>query len=189
MAPETYQGAPYDGRAIDVWCLGVMLFVLLWGIFPYKLPSSSHCAYFREIEAGRLAAMLTGWGFHARVSPEALDLVVHMLTVDPLTRPTAEHLHLHPWFAPERKRLEAEAEAAAAEDGVGFALDVPAGVEAVSAAAPGLAGIPHMAAGHAPAPAYLGVGGGAASGAGGAPAAVPGAGGGGSSASSRMDEE
>lgn len=36
MAPEVLAGKPYDGLAVDMWSLGVVLYVLLTGQFPYS---------------------------------------------------------------------------------------------------------------------------------------------------------
>lgn len=36
MAPEIIQKKEYRGEAADIWALGVMLFVMLTGYFPYK---------------------------------------------------------------------------------------------------------------------------------------------------------
>lgn len=36
MAPEIVQKKEYRGQAADIWALGVMMFVMLMGYFPYK---------------------------------------------------------------------------------------------------------------------------------------------------------
>ena len=36
MAPELVRKAEYDGRQVDMWALGVLLFALLSGTFPFK---------------------------------------------------------------------------------------------------------------------------------------------------------
>ena len=35
MAPEIVSKRPYDGRAADIWALGVLLYKLLTGKFPF----------------------------------------------------------------------------------------------------------------------------------------------------------
>ena len=94
-----------------MWTLGLTLFVLLWGIFPYKQPSAKHCAYFQQIEAGRLVAMLKDWGYDKIVSAGALDVVDRMMRVDPSRRATSEELYHHPWLQIERERAAASAAA------------------------------------------------------------------------------
>lgn len=36
-APEILQNIPYDGRQVDVWALGVVLFALLFGELPFNI--------------------------------------------------------------------------------------------------------------------------------------------------------
>ena len=36
MAPELVRKSEYDGRQVDMWALGVLLFALLCGTFPFR---------------------------------------------------------------------------------------------------------------------------------------------------------
>tara|TARA_B110000285_G_C15121713_1_gene617597 strand:- start:588 stop:740 length:153 start_codon:yes stop_codon:yes gene_type:complete len=36
MAPELVRKHEYDGRQVDMWALGVLLFALLAGAFPFR---------------------------------------------------------------------------------------------------------------------------------------------------------
>jgi serine/threonine protein kinase len=36
MAPEIVQKKDYSGQATDIWSMGVILFVILSGSFPFK---------------------------------------------------------------------------------------------------------------------------------------------------------
>ena len=36
MAPELVRKAEYDGRQVDMWALGVLLFAMLAGSFPFR---------------------------------------------------------------------------------------------------------------------------------------------------------
>jgi serine/threonine protein kinase len=36
MAPELVRKSEYDGRQVDMWALGVLLFALLAGAFPFR---------------------------------------------------------------------------------------------------------------------------------------------------------
>jgi len=45
MAPEITQKREYDGRAVDMWALGVLLYVMLTGNFPFKGMSESDLYY------------------------------------------------------------------------------------------------------------------------------------------------
>jgi serine/threonine protein kinase len=36
MAPEIVKKTEYDGKAVDMWAIGVLLFALLTGTFPFR---------------------------------------------------------------------------------------------------------------------------------------------------------
>lgn len=36
MAPEIKEGKQYDGTQVDVFSMGVILFIIVQGIFPFK---------------------------------------------------------------------------------------------------------------------------------------------------------
>lgn len=109
MAPEIFAQQFYSGTAVDMWTLGMCIFVLLFGIYPYQVASAAHCRYFAEIAAGRLLSLMRGWGYQAIASDSALDLISGLLCVDPARRLSVAEAEAHPWFAP----LAAAASAAA----------------------------------------------------------------------------
>jgi MAP/microtubule affinity-regulating kinase len=41
MAPELTMKREYDGKAVDMWALGVLLYVMLTGTFPFRGQSES----------------------------------------------------------------------------------------------------------------------------------------------------
>ena len=53
MAPEITLKKEYDGRAVDMWALGVLLFVMLTGTFPFKGISESDLYY--KIQKGHFS--------------------------------------------------------------------------------------------------------------------------------------
>lgn len=176
MAPETYLDSEFD-ESVDLWCVAVMLFMMLFGVPPYRKPHSGLCALFREIEAGRLLDLLARWGMAATVSPDAQDLLRRMLSVSRADRPTLPEVLAHPWMAPEMKDLGGAARAA---EQASLVLDVGARVNrmlheqrkqaAAAAAGAGAAGAAAASAGVWSAP-----GGGARAGAAAAPGAAAGA--------------
>ena len=88
VAPEILLGLPY-GKAVDMWAIGVIIYVLLGGYPPFNHedPQSTIKA---DIE------------FHPeywdQVSDDAKDLIRKLLRKDPLERWSAEEALKHPWM-------------------------------------------------------------------------------------------
>merc|ERR1712232_967068 len=80
MSPETYgcgNRTYYDARKADVYCLGVMLFMMLTGAPPYPAPQRSNNA-FRYIIEGRMREVLSTWCRLGLVTEDALDLMIRI---------------------------------------------------------------------------------------------------------------
>ena len=91
LAPEMLQRAAYD-KSIDVWALGIIVFVLLCGCLPFDDDS----AKVSEQDAKRKFALrFPRWAMN--VSNSAKDLLQKLLDIDPKTRITAQQALLHPW--------------------------------------------------------------------------------------------
>lgn len=81
----------YSGRAADMWSLGVMLYTMLVGRYPFA--DSDACALFTRIRRGRYPMPSD-----VSLSPQARCLIRSLLTVKPEERMTAEEAIRHPWF-------------------------------------------------------------------------------------------
>jgi serine/threonine protein kinase len=92
-APELYLQKPYNEK-IDIWALGITMFVCLTGALPYN--STQTRAMVREITSG-LPHLLEFRGL-AQVSIEGRDLLRKMLTKEADARISAEEALCHPWF-------------------------------------------------------------------------------------------
>jgi len=90
--PEIVKRTPYNGKAADVWSLGILLFVLLSGLFPFNDPNHRVDVIFDQIVAGKF--------FMPRfLSTDAQDLLKSMLKQEPSKRPSVKSLLKHPWFS------------------------------------------------------------------------------------------
>jgi serine/threonine protein kinase len=96
MAPEIKEGKAYDGRQIDVFSTGVILFIIVQGIFPFKEAKKDEYFYNLLLQ-GRLDHYWKKVGGE-RLSPEFKDLILSMFSYDPKKRPTVEELKNHPWM-------------------------------------------------------------------------------------------
>lgn len=84
VAPEILKNIPYD-QSSDMWSVGVILFVLLVGYPPFA--SENQNVLFQRIRTADYTFREADW---KNISPEAKDLVKHLLVVDPIQRWTAK---------------------------------------------------------------------------------------------------
>ena len=93
MSPETYRNAePFDGFALDMWTAGTTLFFLLSGA-KYEHPFDP----IFEAMTRDLAGLLPFWGVDY-LSPQCIDLMQRLITIDPRHRLTLEEALDHPWL-------------------------------------------------------------------------------------------
>ncbi|CAI5454505.1 unnamed protein product [Caenorhabditis angaria] len=88
-APEVISGKLYAGPEVDVWSCGVILYALLCGTLPFDdehVPS-----LFRKIKSGIFPMP----DFLER---PIVNLLLHMLCVDPMKRATIKDVIAHEWF-------------------------------------------------------------------------------------------
>ncbi|KAG2440772.1 hypothetical protein HXX76_003628 [Chlamydomonas incerta] len=120
-APEVLQnfkGAPYDAAAVDVWGIGVVLFMMLYGRHPFSRPEDASLnaaqqviAMFKRVTApagspeGDLlippqlpTSVLAGAPPGAPISMAAADLLRGLLARDPRSRLTLDGVEQHEWF-------------------------------------------------------------------------------------------
>ena len=96
MAPEVYENRPFDGRAIDIWAVGIMLFTMLVGGPPHAIPTRRD-ARFEAIVDGRLLEVLTAWACTELVPPPAQDLLNRMLLENGGARLSVAAIDAHAW--------------------------------------------------------------------------------------------
>jgi len=86
-------GPKYDAKAVDVWAMGVLMYLLVTGVYPFEDPahpnSVSHTL--QNVRAGRMRP------FPDDVSPELQELIKHMLQREPQKRITLRQVSQHPW--------------------------------------------------------------------------------------------
>lgn len=77
MAPEIIKRTDYDGPPVDIWSLGVVLYAILVGRFPFA--ARNYPELYKKI--------LTGYfTIPEFVSPAAQDLINRMMLMDPAKR-------------------------------------------------------------------------------------------------------
>lgn len=88
-APEVLGEGRYFGPEIDVWSMGVILYVLLCGYLPFDDENDYKMQWKIIHEDVDIPATL---------SDEARDLLIRMLQKDGSRRPTIREILSHPWF-------------------------------------------------------------------------------------------
>jgi len=89
VAPEVLADRGYDGKAADVWSIGVILYVLLAGFLPFDEPTMS--GLFRKIQKGDFV-------FPPWFSAGAKSLIATILVTDPKKRINLDTITKDAWY-------------------------------------------------------------------------------------------
>jgi len=93
VAPEVLKGEKYD-KAVDLWSLGVILYILLCGFPPFYHQNTN--MLYKQIKKGEYDFPDPYW---TDISESAKSLVRGLLTVDPKKRMSAKDVLAHQWIA------------------------------------------------------------------------------------------
>jgi serine/threonine protein kinase len=91
-APEIQQGRPYD-RAVDIWSLGVLSFVVLAGLLPFA--GDTDRAVKKAVVECQYSFTGPRW---EKISHHARSFICSLLKIKASDRPTAGAALSHSWF-------------------------------------------------------------------------------------------
>ncbi|OHS97149.1 CAMK family protein kinase [Tritrichomonas foetus] len=95
-SPECISGRAYDAFKSDVWSLGVVLFVMLVGDLPWT--KTNQIGLFEQIRKGEFFIPTS-------LSPDARDLILHMLQTEPSKRFDLHQILKHRWLSDAREAV------------------------------------------------------------------------------------
>lgn len=90
-APELLNAQKYIGPEIDIWSMGVIMYILVTGKVPFD--DSSMIKLHQKIKNGEIK-------YPSYLSTDCIDLLSRMLNVDPMCRIKLDKIKEHPWLTP-----------------------------------------------------------------------------------------
>ena len=99
IAPEILKREEYAGPPADIWALGVLLYALLCGAFPYK--GTTDKELYANIKSGNIT-----YGTH--MSESVIELIKMMLSINPSERPSCQDILGHAWVQGGESEIDAQ---------------------------------------------------------------------------------
>jgi serine/threonine protein kinase len=113
MAPEIKEGKTYDGTQVDLFSVGVIIFIIVQGIFPFKEARKEEYFY-NLLLTGQIETYfekVNGTG----LSADFKDMILKLFSYNGKDRYTVDQLKAHPWLNKPGFNMEATQAALAAE--------------------------------------------------------------------------
>lgn len=99
LAPEMLAGQRYEGPEIDIWSLGVCLYVMVRGIYPFN--GNNDLELIRRIKMGAYESLNS-----SGLSEALKSLIKGLLQVDRSKRLTLSAIKSHPWVLGEQSKRQ-----------------------------------------------------------------------------------
>jgi len=96
MAPEIKEGKTYDGTQVDLFSIGVIIFIIVQGIFPFKEARKEEYFY-NLLLTGQIETYfekVNGTG----LSNDFKDMILKLFSYNGKDRYNIEQLKAHPWL-------------------------------------------------------------------------------------------
>ncbi|XP_072529555.1 testis-specific serine/threonine-protein kinase 6-like [Salminus brasiliensis] len=104
-APEVLNRTPYDPKKSDVWSLGVILYIMVVGLMP-----------FRAYGDRKLQCKALKFPTCIGVEMSCQSIIAYMLQYDPSTRPWVTEVVQHPWLQSDQEQVIGRFTVVAVED-------------------------------------------------------------------------
>ena len=96
MAPEIREGKSYDGRKIDLFSLGIVLFIIVRGHLPFpeaSVTNKNYCLLVKKKQEDFFKSIHC-----VSATPSFKDLISRLLCYNPENRMTLRELREHEWL-------------------------------------------------------------------------------------------
>lgn len=98
--PERFKRGVVADTAMDMWAVGVILYIMLTGVHPFDTAGTSTDDEIEKLIQTNPSPRL-GDGFTDHLSPSAIDLIQRLMHVDPVQRISAYEMLNHSWVRGE----------------------------------------------------------------------------------------
>mmetsp|Transcript_29538 Transcript_29538/g.65405 ORF Transcript_29538/g.65405 Transcript_29538/m.65405 type:complete len:400 (+) Transcript_29538:305-1504(+) len=102
MAPEVIRvtTGQYDGKLADLWSCGVMLYIMLFGQYPFESPGQGNANNTHRVQTMMQRILNMQWSIpgDVHITDSCRDLLTRLLVADPARRLKMSEIQKHPWF-------------------------------------------------------------------------------------------
>ncbi|CAI2371753.1 unnamed protein product [Moneuplotes crassus] len=135
MAPEINMKKKYNCQATDIFSLGVLLFFMVTGKYPFARANESDCK-FKILSAGKTSLFwrtsLRSKERLSKLSPEFIELVTMCLSCNPIERPSVSEIKCHSWMKTGEVKSSPEDEFICSEEVTSELQKIESNIEDVS---------------------------------------------------------
>ena len=100
MAPEIKKGLEQNGQQTDVFALGVVMFIVVRGLFPFS-EATDKDHWYKMIKNGTFETYFSKIDKNNTLSDQFKDLIVQLFAENGEDRITIEQIRQHPWLTGE----------------------------------------------------------------------------------------
>lgn len=99
LAPELImakKGETYDGKKADIWCCGVLLYVMMFGMYPFERPGDD-----LKRDSPKILKRIENVQYNIPkniVSEDCEDLIKKIMVKDSNQRLSIQDIQQHPWY-------------------------------------------------------------------------------------------
>jgi len=108
LSPNIRQQNDYDGRAADMWSIGIIMFFSVFGEYPYKTMEETDFGGYWAIHNGKLEKYLRMENLLNMLSSNMLSLLNGLLNIDETQRLDSVKVLQHGWFTKYYQRYSGQ---------------------------------------------------------------------------------